>query len=360
MKINLVMIVKNEERSLEQCLEQARGLVDEIVIADTGSTDRSVEIARKYGAKVWEYEWKDDFAAARNFALRHSDAEWNLILDADEYLLPCSRGKLERQIYDYSARYGGRWIGSLLRRDFWKEEERKESSLTYLPRLLPRGACYFGIIHEQPEETGPFLKLPLEAEHDGYLYTDKSRRNLEYLKKAVRYYPEDMYYRFQMAVTLRNANMSQESLFWFREFYNNASRKSGYWSEGVVSYLYALLESGTQSGLSEAFAVVKREQPYMQDQADFWFVCGLFYMKLVLSDVSLYIEFLPRIEDSFLECLRIGERPGGVTGTGSFKAAYNLALWYEVSGQTEKAVKYYKDAAASFEPAGERLNKLIF
>lgn len=111
-----------------------------------------------------------------------------------------------------------------------------------------------------------------------------------------------------MAVTLRNANMSQESLFWFREFYNNASRKSGYWSEGVVSYLYALLETGTQSGLSEAFAVVKREQSYMQDQADFWFVCGLFYMKLVLSDVSLYIEFLPRIEDSFLECLRIGER----------------------------------------------------
>ena len=54
MKINLVMIVKNEERSLEQCLEQARGLVNEIVIADTGSTDRSVEIARKYGAKVWE------------------------------------------------------------------------------------------------------------------------------------------------------------------------------------------------------------------------------------------------------------------------------------------------------------------
>jgi Flp pilus assembly protein TadD len=49
-----------------------------------------------------------------------------------------------------------------------------------------------------------------------------------------------------------------------------------------------------------------------------------------------------------------------VTGTGSFKAAYNLALWYEVSGQTEKAVKYYKDAAAGFEPAEERLKKLVF
>lgn len=49
-----------------------------------------------------------------------------------------------------------------------------------------------------------------------------------------------------------------------------------------------------------------------------------------------------------------------MTGTGSFKAAYNLALWYEVSGQTEKAVKYYKDAAAGFEPAEERLKKLVF
>jgi Flp pilus assembly protein TadD len=52
--------------------------------------------------------------------------------------------------------------------------------------------------------------------------------------------------------------------------------------------------------------------------------------------------------------------PGRRDWYGSFKAAYNLALWYEVSGQTEKAVKYYKDAAASFEPAGERLKKLIF
>ena len=83
MKINLVMIMKNEERSLERCLKQAGGIVDEIIIADTGSTDRSVEIAEKSGAKIWKYEWNDDFAAARNFALEHSDAEWNLILDAD-------------------------------------------------------------------------------------------------------------------------------------------------------------------------------------------------------------------------------------------------------------------------------------
>lgn len=359
MKINLVMIIKNEERSLERCLKRAGELVDEIVIADTGSTDRSVEIAETYRAKVWKYEWQDDFAAARNFALGHSDADWNLILDADEYLLPCSREMLERQIRDYSGRYGKHWVGSLLRRDFWKEEGRMESSLSYIPRLLPGGVGYFGIIHEQPEEIGPFLKLSLEAEHDGYLYADKSGRNLEYLKKAVERYPEDMYYRFQMAVTLRNAKKPLESLAWFRQFYENGDRKSGYWPEGVVSYIYALMESESQPYLTEALGIADREQVYLKDRADFWFVCGLFYMKLVLSDVSSYLAFLPRIEESFLECLRIGEHPGCVVGTGSFKAAYNLAVWYEVSGQTEKAVKYYKEAADDFEPARERLKKLI-
>lgn len=96
MKLNLVMIVKNEERSLRKCLKAARGLVDEIIIADTGSTDRTVSIAREMGARVVDFVWINDFGAARNFALEQSDADWNLILDADEYLRPCSRKGLEK------------------------------------------------------------------------------------------------------------------------------------------------------------------------------------------------------------------------------------------------------------------------
>ena len=67
MKINLVMIVKNEERSLKRCLEAARNLADEIIITDTGSTDRTVEIAEQMGAKVSYFKWCNDFSAARNF-----------------------------------------------------------------------------------------------------------------------------------------------------------------------------------------------------------------------------------------------------------------------------------------------------
>ena len=81
-------------------------------------------------------------------------------------------------------------------------------------------------------------------------------------------------------------------------------------------------------------------------------------MKLVLSDVGQYRHLLPEIENSYLECLRIGEHPeqGGVVGAGSFKAAYNLGLWYEVSGNGEKAAEYYRQSAlAGFEPAARQL-----
>ena len=80
----LCMIVKDEEAHLGCCLESVKGLVDEIVVVDTGSTDRTVEIARQYGARVFSYGWHDDFAAARNVSLSHAGADWILVLDADE------------------------------------------------------------------------------------------------------------------------------------------------------------------------------------------------------------------------------------------------------------------------------------
>lgn len=86
--ISLSMIVKNEEAVLGRCLDSVKGLVDEIVIVDTGSTDRTVEIARSYGAQVHSFAWCDDFAAARNYALERTHGEWVLHLDADEVAVP--------------------------------------------------------------------------------------------------------------------------------------------------------------------------------------------------------------------------------------------------------------------------------
>ncbi|ACK70411.1 glycosyl transferase family 2 [Gloeothece citriformis PCC 7424] len=82
------MIVKNEEASLTQCLESVKDVVDEMIVLDTGSSDKTVEIAQTLGAKVFYFEWSDDFSAARNEALKYVTGDWVLILDADEVLNP--------------------------------------------------------------------------------------------------------------------------------------------------------------------------------------------------------------------------------------------------------------------------------
>lgn len=82
--LGVCMIAKNEGSRLDACLGSIHGLVDEIILVDTGSTDNTIEIAKKYGAKVYEHPWENDFAKARNYSLDYSTTDWILILDADE------------------------------------------------------------------------------------------------------------------------------------------------------------------------------------------------------------------------------------------------------------------------------------
>src|SRR3989344_8298667 len=82
--LSLCMIVRDEEKDLESCLKAVKDHVDEIVIVDTGSKDKTVEIAKKFTSKVFHFEWCDDFSAARNESLKHATGDWILVLDADE------------------------------------------------------------------------------------------------------------------------------------------------------------------------------------------------------------------------------------------------------------------------------------
>ncbi|WP_339377658.1 glycosyltransferase [Calothrix sp. NIES-2100] len=88
MKLSLCMIVKNEEATLPKCLSSVNNVVDEIVVLDTGSSDRTPEIATAYGAKVHHFKWNNNFSTARNEALKYVTGDWILVLDADETLTP--------------------------------------------------------------------------------------------------------------------------------------------------------------------------------------------------------------------------------------------------------------------------------
>ncbi len=83
-KLSVCLITKNEEANLARCLESLRGLWDELIVVDTGSTDRTVEIAHSFGARLFHFTWQDDFSLARNFCISQATGDWILSIDADE------------------------------------------------------------------------------------------------------------------------------------------------------------------------------------------------------------------------------------------------------------------------------------
>lgn len=161
--LSLCMIMKNEERWIAQCLESVQGLVDEIIIVDTGSTDRSMDIAKSYGAKVYEHPWEDDFSKSRNRSIDYATGDWILVLDADEVIAQSDKDKIidlithpkaplnfliQTNYLECSETYG--WMASTL-----KIPEAKgypgyvESNLV---RLFKKDAARFqGVVHEHAE-----------------------------------------------------------------------------------------------------------------------------------------------------------------------------------------------------------------
>lgn len=88
MKISLCVICKNEESNIQKCLLGIKSIVDEMIVVDTGSTDRTIAICEELGAIVYHYEWDNNFANAKNYALKKAKGDWIVFLDADEYVLP--------------------------------------------------------------------------------------------------------------------------------------------------------------------------------------------------------------------------------------------------------------------------------
>lgn len=207
--LTLCMIVKNEERFLAQCLGSAKDVVDEIVVVDTGSTDRTVEIAESFGATVLRREWRNDFAWARNQAIEAATRRWILMLDADEELLPESYESL-RTLKTVPASIAGMWLRCFNESD---DYEGTGAMSHLLVRIFPNRpeVRFKGLIHEYVAfgGSGAGIKAvhsPVAIRHHGYLrdvvsQRDKGKRNFEIVKRAVEEDPNEPFHWFNYGTT---------------------------------------------------------------------------------------------------------------------------------------------------------------
>ena len=205
----------------------------------------------------------------------------------------------------------------------------------------------------------PIAPLPLVFEHDGYLQGGKGERNLTILLDELEGKPEDSYTLYQVSRTLWLMKEYERADGYFERFYKLVpDRGTGYRTSGVISYLYNLLEV---KKYDEGFQLIEAEKERLDEYADYHFACGTFYTKAIFSNVEKYVAHLPNIEKSYKRCMEIGEVPEheGVKGNGSFKAAYNLGVWFEVNGKTKEALLYYRMAKnMGYAPAGDRVKAI--
>jgi tetratricopeptide (TPR) repeat protein len=205
--ISACLIVKNEEKHLERCLSSLKDRVDEIVVVDTGSTDRTIEIAQSFGATVAVFDWCDDFSAARNVGLELATGNWALWIDADEELAPESWGPIQEALI--RPHFGGYFIKIVN----FMDEEGDANTYTHAPvrlfQLRPE-VRFSGRVHEQVTPALDALDLPCAhlngatIYHYGYRPSDmaekgKLDRTVSLLEKEVRESPGDAFHWFNLA-----------------------------------------------------------------------------------------------------------------------------------------------------------------
>lgn len=207
--VSVCMIAKNEERYIENCLRHLLPLGMEIVVVDTGSTDRTREIAAKYTDQIYDFVWINDFAAARNYAASKAHNNWILVLDCDEYI-----ENLDEKALRICMQQHIRHVGML---ELHNMKTQEDGTQTYhvdrVPRFYNRNFFEYRFrIHEQitPKNQVDLSQVrlltyavPAMAEHYGYDISEKEmyekqQRNLELLKSSVGETPFDDYLYFQM------------------------------------------------------------------------------------------------------------------------------------------------------------------
>lgn len=202
--VSVCMIVKNEEENLRPCLESLGDFAAEIIVVDTGSTDNTIAIAQEMGAKVYHFQWIDDFAAARNESLRHATKDWIFWMDADDRLKPETLAQLKRAVSTHASRAYICTVCSTT-------TDGGEDFVEHI-RLFPNhiGIRFARPIHETPlpdiVRVGlPLVRTDIVIHHLGYAAAQdasrrKSQRNLEIIERELNKDPKNLdllFYRGQ-------------------------------------------------------------------------------------------------------------------------------------------------------------------
>ena len=249
MRLSICMMIKNEGKHLDSCLKSITPILknvnSELIIVDTGSTDESIEIARKYTDKLYFHEWNNDFSAMRNIAISYCIGEWIFILDGDEVVEEYSeiihffKGKTYKQ---YKS-------ATMVVKNLMSLENESSYSTVISHRFFKKDKefKYVGAVHNQPIYKEPTYSLNASMIHYGYIPTDvelmerKFKRTTSILKGELNKDPKNIYYTFQLSVSYAMHKDYKESLEYAKKAYDLLRYEKNRYVYRYVYHQYALV-----------------------------------------------------------------------------------------------------------------------
>lgn len=269
-KISLCLITRDEEDFIAGCLESVAGVADEIIVVDTGSVDRTVEIARYFGAEIIEFAWVDDFAAARNVALDHARGEFVLTLDADERLSPGCHGALRELIQADDPAQPTLYLPLIVNVD----GEGRHLGADHMARLWRHQPWirFEGRIHEQAVATGGqrlrmWFEDRVQIIHHGYdpavmASKGKHQRNLDLLQVEMQARPDDPQIWFHLARQYYAVGENAAALPLFQKVIAHGGAVNHALSAALFATECLRSEGQPQVALDQALPVLKAHPEY--------------------------------------------------------------------------------------------------
>ena len=238
--ISLCMITKNEEKFLEQCINSVKEIVDEIIIVDTGSTDNTKNIAKKFNTKIFDFKWVDDFSAARNESLKHAEKDWILVMDADEIIEKNDLDKIKNSIENTNDFVGFSLEQRSYINNFFEGAVKNNSDFElvknypfyishHLVRLFKNklGLYFKHSVHELIEDSIiaknlKYKKPDVVLHHFGSLknenlISDKTEQYSKIILKQLEEEPENARYNYQAARMFLGRNDISNALRYFQK-----------------------------------------------------------------------------------------------------------------------------------------------
>lgn len=344
--LSACLIVKNEEECIEKCLESVKQHVNEIVLVDTGSTDRTVELAGKYADRIANFKWVNDFSKARNFSLECATNDWIFIIDADQAVIEWNDKAIDSFICGSDQHKVGsvKIISCFDDNGYGKKVAERQTQL-----LNKKYHCFKGSIHEQVTalDGSPFerVEVDITLSHTGYTNDeikrkDKTARNISLLKTALEQKGDDCYLWYQLGKSYVMNKNSDDACECFKNAMGLVENFNlAFVRDLVTSYGYSLCNIGDFKGALQ----IEKYHAFYSASPDFNFLLGYVYMMNGLFS---------KAAETFLKCTT--QKNGEMEGVTSWLPLYNIGVIFECLGKRDEALAYYKKCG-DYKKALERI-----